>query len=89
MAMSNCERYQVIQQLMQKFPYPEKFYDRLYDDQLLAMLYKQPSTNKKKKAKNPPINIDEGMSNEQSKCKVVNGVTYVLTDGGFWEEEQD
>lgn len=88
MAMSNCERYQVIQQLMQKFPYPQKFYEKLSDRQILAMLYKHPSKKIKQKPKKSPIYKDEDAS-ARIKRKAVNGVTYVLTDGGFWEEEQD
>lgn len=78
--MLASERYQVIQQLKQKYPYPDSFWERKTDNQLLAMLYKNPKPRKENPQPTPVTTC---------KRKVVNGVAYVLTDSGRWEKEID
>lgn len=65
----------LINKLMRMYPYTEKWFLSQSDKKLWAMYY----SYKPKKV----------IANQVASTKIVDGVTYVLTDSGIYEEVTD
>lgn len=79
------ERDKLISQLRARYPYSYNFFDKLSDDQLIAMHLKPYKNTERIKKKKKSKNV---YSSSESKRKKLDGISYILTDGGFWEEEE-